>query len=608
MYEVKFPTFRKSVPVAAGTTILAAAAMAGLEATADCGGKGTCGKCKVIVEGSLEPLTDTERRSLADVEIKRGIRLACQARVNGDASVEFVAAATSTDITPFRMNFIADGLSFFGKRSLIRKFIAPPTLSSFIDPIYGSATHTKADFISTTKQDAEICSLITDTNTPVEVLVDGNELCDISLSSQNDKLYGVAIDVGTTTLNVRLVDIDKGEIKGSVVSANPQRLFGADIASRINYAADNKSGIEIMRERVVSRINAMIDKLANDNGIPIAGIKRAALVGNPTMAHILLGIDPSAIAASPYVSAFRSGIKLSAEEVGLKLGKGARVELIPSVAGYVGADAVAAAMRVRLFQPGKPRLMIDLGTNAEIMLSDGDKLWCCAAAAGPALEGAHIKCGMSAVDGAVDHIDFDPGLEWTTIGGVAPTGLCGTGLLDSIAGLLDIGIIESNGRMVVPNNIVIDGEVRRRLIINDTDARFIIVNSGEGKAEKDIYITPQDIREVQLAIGAIRAGVEILLERAKIDASDLERIYLAGSLGSYLRVETAVRVGLTPNIDKEKIVFVGNAALDGAVEVLVSADRRDEAISTTSSINYVELSSEHDFQNRFAENLKYPAF
>jgi uncharacterized 2Fe-2S/4Fe-4S cluster protein (DUF4445 family) len=441
----------------------------------------------------------------------------------------------------------------------------------------------------------------------VTVLVDGGELCGVAPGDTAGALLGAAVDVGTTSLNARLVDMSAGKVLGSVAAANPQGLFGADVASRINYVAEKQSGLEELRRRVVGRVCDMLIKLSADSGRSTDDISRIALVGNPTMVHLFLGIDPRAIAASPYIPAFTRGLKLSAAEAGVRAAPGARLEVLPSVAAYVGADAVAAAMRVRLRERGGPRLMIDLGTNAEIMLSDGERLWCCAAAAGPALEGAHIKCGMGAADGAIDRIDFTPSFGWTTIGGAAPAGLCGTGLLDAVAGLLDAGVIAPDGRLGAAPADSLPAQVRGRIRRGENGNEFALVRAGEGGAARDIALTQQDVREVQLAVGAIRAGVEILLGRAGVEPSKIEKVYLAGALGTYLRSGTALRIGLAPAVGAERIVFVGNAALDGGVEALVSAERGRDALALASSASYIELSAEPAFQDRFAALMRFPA-
>ncbi|MFA6447947.1 MAG: ASKHA domain-containing protein [bacterium] len=549
-FKVEFPADAKRIAVVAGMTALEAAAAAGLEIAADCAGRGTCGKCKARISGDISKPTEAEKKHLSVAELAEGMRLACLTKILGATEIVFSVPVISSEILPFRMDYDPDP----------RLICDPPSIA-----------------ISGGSEDGQA------------------------------KLFGAAVDVGTTSLNARLADLRTGRVLSSVVAANPQRLYGADVASRINFIIENKNGLEILRSLVAGRVNEMIGKLAAEQGGSAEDVRGITLVGNPTMAHALLGIDPRAIAESPYVPPTTQAMIFDANEAGLKAAAGARLFVLPAAAAYVGADALSASLRARLNEPGGPRLLIDLGTNAEIMLSNGDDIFCCAAAAGPALEGAHIRYGMSATDGAIDRVDFRPEEELTTVNNEPAAGLCGTGLLDAISGLLSLGIILPGGRIVAEAPSELPESVRSRVREGAGGREFVLARKGERGAARDIALTQQDIREVQLAVGAIRAGIDLLLERAGVPGGEIETIYVAGALGTYLRSETALRVGIVPPIAPERVRFVGNAALDGATEALLSGRHWDEARSLGDSVMYIELSAEPSFQARFAERMTFPA-
>ncbi|HOY62998.1 MAG TPA: ASKHA domain-containing protein [bacterium] len=521
-----------------GDTLLEVAAEAGLEVSADCGGAGTCGKCRARAGGLLEPPSDAERKLLSAREIESGVRLACQARISGDAGAVFEGNAVSSEITDFCMEY------------------EPP------DSGRGHAP-------------------------------------------DSERGFGLAIDIGTTTLNARLVDLETGRAAASAASANPQRIYGADVASRLSFAVSG--GLGALRSGLRRRVSRMVEWLAERGGVEAGAAKRSIVVGNPTMLSVFFGYDPSGIGAAPFTPPFTGTAAALARELGIPAAEGAVAETLPVVAGYVGADAVSAALRAGLHRPGGPRLMIDLGTNAEMVLAAGGEIWACAAAAGPAFEGAHISCGSTAREGAVDTVMLseDGTLAVGTIGGAAPEGLCGTGLIDALAVLLDSGALAASGRLTAPE----DGPIADRLSGGDLGSQpeFHIVRPGEMGARRPVSITQHDIRESQLAKGAILAGAETLMAAAGVDAASLEAVYLAGALGYSLNSKSAIRIGLLPGARPEIVKFIGNAALDGAADALVSAKAREDARLLGDSIRYFELSSAPGFADRFAAAMAFPA-
>jgi uncharacterized 2Fe-2S/4Fe-4S cluster protein (DUF4445 family) len=520
-----------------GATLLEAAAEAGLEVSADCGGAGTCGKCRARAGGLLEPATDAEKKHLSEQELATGIRLACQARAAGDARAAFEGNAAPSEITAFGMEY------------------EPPEAGRGHAPDGGRG-------------------------------------------------FGLALDIGTTTLNARLVDLETGEALSSAASANPQRIYGADVASRLSFAT--AGGLGALRSRLRRRVARMVEWLAERGGLETDAARRAVVVGNPTMLSVFFGYDPSGIGAAPFTPPFTGTTAALARELGIPAADGATAETLPVVAGYVGADAVSAAMRAELHRAGGPRLMIDLGTNAEMVLAADGEIWACAAAAGPAFEGAHISCGATAREGAVDKVSLSEGaLDVGTIGGATAAGLCGTGLIDTLAVLLDSGALAASGRL----SGLADGPIADRFDYdaNGKVAQFQIVRPGEMGARRSVAVTQRDVREAQLAKGAILAGAEMLMEAAGVDAASLETVYLAGALGYSLNAKSAVRIGLLPGARPEIVKFIGNAALDGAVDALVSSKAREDARFIGGNIRYFELSSAPDFADRFAAAMAFPS-
>jgi len=640
--RIEFTRESKRVEVAQGASLLDAAAEAGMEMEAACGGLGKCGKCRVRAAGDIEPPTPEEQKLLGEEALTSGVRLACRTRVAGDASAVFIDPAISSEIYPFRMEFVPDPnlqcaptvKKFVIKTSDLKKAGSGTPFERLAGAAAGNVR-----FNSLSSEHAALLDELAATPKAVfTALTDGGELCGVTRGVGGGRLLGAAVDIGTTTLNARIVDLADGRVLGSVGAANPQRLFGADIASRINLIIEKKGGLETLRSRVVQRVRGMLERLAADAGASANDICRITIVGNPTMTNIFLGIDPRAIAFSPYIAPVSRAMTLDAAAVGLNIAPGARLAVLPGVAAYVGADAVAAAMRVRLHERGKPRLLVDLGTNAEMMLTDGEKIYCCAAAAGPALEGAHIRFGVTAADGAIDRVDFTPEYAATTIGDAPPRGLCGTGLLDTVAGLLDTGLLSTNGRLAAgdadslraghsrskqatdgendsagigapalqPTDTSDENGWERRHLARKESSQPMPAGEDNLGTPYDIALTQKDIREVQLAAGAIRAGAELMMKHAGVRAEDLDAVYLAGALGTYLRAATALRAGLVPRVDARRIRFTGNAALDGATEALISTHIWDQARALADAASYIELSSEPDFPDLFAANLKFP--
>ena len=411
---------------------------------------------------------------------------------------------------------------------------------------------------------------------------------------ENKSIYGVAIDIGTTTVVVYLLDLRKGEI--DVISAmNPQAKRGADVISRIDYAA--KGGLEELQTSIVEEINSLIDQLCDRQGIENRDIYDVAVVGNTTMMHLFLGISPRYIAVSPYIPVFTKSLMVRASEIGIDINPNGICYILPNIAGYIGADTVGMILATGLYKEDGVRLALDIGTNGEMVLKDGDKIFSCSTAAGPAFEGANITYGMRGSRGAIDHVNIDDGhIIVHVIDDVEPVGICGSGLLDAVAVMLELGLLDETGRIIKPGGSLFESLVREK----NNGLEFLLEAHN-----KKIPINQRDIRELQLAKGAIRSGIEILLEEAGRTYSDIETIYLAGAFGTYLDPESAIKIGLLPPVPLNKVYSVGNAAGEGAKLALIDVDFREIAEDISRKVRYIELSSRIDFQDKFMDSLYF---
>jgi uncharacterized 2Fe-2S/4Fe-4S cluster protein (DUF4445 family) len=419
--------------------------------------------------------------------------------------------------------------------------------------------------------------------------------------------YGIAFDLGSTTVAGYLVDLNTGHEVAVASAMNPQMAYGDDLVSRINFAMTEPDGLAMLRGAAVDVLNRIVRRLAELQEIDRGSIYEVMLVGNTCMSHLFLGLDVSTLGVSPYVPTVCSRMTLRGEESDLEVNPGARVHVMPNVAGFVGSDLVAVALSVLREDDGQTRLAVDVGTNGEMALIHGGRLYACSAAAGPAFEGARISCGMRGASGAIDSVRITDRVEITTIDDRRALGLCGSGLLDAVAELLDAGIIEGTGRMLTPDEAGhLPPEIRERLIESDGGVGFVLATERESARREPITLTQRDVRQLQLAKGSIRAAIETLLRVAGASSENLSEILLAGAFGNYIRMESAVRIGLIPPIDIGRIVPVGNAAGAGAKLALISVRERDRASRLAERIEHVELASHPDYENEFMDNMVFP--
>ena len=605
--RVTFEPQGRAVYVLPGTKVLEAAGAAGLSMESPCGGKGTCGKCRVQFTHGAPPPGKADQALFDAEQLQAGWRLACQAPL----AVEAVVFVPPNSLFASSHQIFMEAQRGPAEEVLpaIRKVFVqldPPSLADETPDLMRlekAVGPIKAD-LRTLQQFA--LRLRKGNFSGTAVLTD-HHLMDFELGDTSGQCYGVAVDIGTTTLVSSLMDLCTGEELAIASSINPQTSFGDDVLSRIMYAATEK-GLKELRGAVVTAISALIDQLCGSAGISRDRIYDFACAGNTTMEHLFCGVDVGALAVVPFVPAYGRGLVLAAEDVGLKLHPRAAVYVFPVIGGFVGGDTVAGMVATKLAQHPGAVLLIDVGTNGEIVLAHEGQLLAASTAAGPAFEGARIACGMRASAGAIEKVIIDDDVQINVIDNARPTGLCGSGLIDLAAELLTAGVINSGGRLLPPTDLPPGlSEALRRRVALDANGRveFVLVEADAHGPR--VFLSERDVRELQLATGAIRAGVNILLRRAGLKTEDLSSVLIAGGFGSFIRRSKAQRIGLLPaGLPHERIRYVGNASLDGAKWALLSTRAHDLAEQLARKTQHVNLSEDLEFQMEFAEAMLFP--
>ena len=599
----------RSVRTAPGTTIFQAASEAGVGIRSECGGKGVCGKCRVVVQdkSSLTEVTAAETKHLSSSEIDSGYRLACQSLVRRNVVVvippEGRIRARKIRITglerPVPLN------------PLVKKFhivLPKPTLSDVMPDFerllgclkdaYGSE-RLEIDY----KLLMKLPNVLRNANWDITVtLWNDRKIIAVEKSDTSNRLLGLAIDIGTSKIVGYVVDLTIGKTIGVGSIENPQVMYGEDIISRITFAVAGDGKLEALQKLVVEGINDVIHRVCAEANVNPNDIYEATVVGNTAMHHLFLAIQPKHLALSPYTPAMRGPMNIHTKELNIKMNPNGIVHVLPVIAGFVGADAVADVLASGIYDSEELSLLIDIGTNTEVFIGNAVDILSCSCASGPAFEGAHIKQGMKAATGAIERVRIDSDsyeVEYETIDGAKPVGLCGSAMVDIIAELLKCGIINRQGRF---ERNVISPRLR---ILND-DVEFILARSEETVTGKDVTITQKDIREIQLAKAAIFTGCSILMRRKNVRREDLDRVFIAGAFGSYINPENAKFIGLVPDVPTEKIRFVGNTAISGAKMALISREARETAEMLSKKVRYLELATDPDFNQEFLKATFIP--
>jgi uncharacterized 2Fe-2S/4Fe-4S cluster protein (DUF4445 family) len=442
-------------------------------------------------------------------------------------------------------------------------------------------------------------------NRDITVTFYDNEIVDIEPKNTTAYCYGLAVDIGTTTVVAHLWNLLTGDLIGVNAVTNPQGAYGADVISRIAYAKESMEKLNHLHRKIIDCINGMIVDFAETYHIGPEHMYCISVVGNTTMSHLFLGINPKQLAAAPFSPVFVSGITDSASKLGIQINQYGKFCLLPNIAGHVGSDITAGVMAADIMKKEGVHLFIDVGTNGEIVLSGKGTAMTCSTAAGPAFEGASIFKGMRAAEGAIEKVRIGDDVYLQVIGNAVPIGICGSGIIDSVAQLLVSGLIDRSGKFLKPE--VMEEKNMPRSIISrcrkgDKGNEFVLALHPSGD---DVVILQKDIREVQLAKAAICAGIKILMRRMCITDDDLEGIHIAGAFGNYIDIDSALEIGLIPRIDKTRIIFEGNAAGIGASMALLSLDRHEEVEIAAETITHIDLAACPEFQDEYLQAMSF---
>ena len=608
--SIEFRPHDKVTRVPPGMTIFNAANWIGLPIDSTCGAKGTCGKCKVRILHGNNGATAADRRIFTDAELADGWRLSCRSEANSDVVCH----------VPRLMGNPKAALMGFDRHVILNPNVnkvpltlAPPSLedqrSDFsrirdaLEP-EGYAVEASLNLMR------QLPGVLRRNDWHVTAVVVGHELVSVEGGDTTDRLFGLAFDIGTTTVVGMLIDLNSGAPVAVRSALNGQAVQGADVISRISYTMLHEDGLSELNQVILRTLNGLIAQLLNEGEVAPYEVYEVVTAGNATMQHLFLGVDPEPIGLEPFIPAVEDMVQASAQEVGLEILPQAQIHCLPYLGAYVGADLVAGLLATGLAQNEGVRLLVDVGTNGEIILGSASRTVATAAPAGPAFEGAQIQDGMRASTGAIEAVTINPeGLELQVIGDVPPIGLCGSGLLDVVAQLRLSSLMLPSGRFVKAEeaNELVSPELARRIITDEEGRRsFVLAWPEESGSGKSIVLTQRDVRELQFAKGSIAGGIDVVMQELGVEADELVEIFLAGSFGSYINPQSARIIGLVPPVPVERIKAVGNAAGEGAKIALLSFRERQVARSLPQIVEYHELSGRGDFNDSFLAVLQFP--
>lgn len=579
-----------------GQTLLSLLTEQDLNLPSPCGGKGICGKCKVKI---------TDQTTTNQVEY----RLACQVQVTADLTIELPSAETTG------ANIMTAGEQSVPLDPLItERLLTLPAPT--VDDQTGDVERVEQALGLHRQINPELFPALPATlrsgNYALSVVLSGDEVLSLEpvhreqVTARNQHLYGVALDLGTTTMVGYLLDLTTGQQLSTYSVLNPQRKHGADVISRVDYTIGHEDGLTQLSQLVRTEINRMIAYFSRQEPTLPQRIYEMVVVGNTIMLHFLAGLEVKNIPVSPFIPVVTRDFECKAAAVGIDINPQARIVFLPTISGFVGADTVAAILASKLAEHAEISLLLDIGTNGEIAVGNRERILTCSAAAGPAFEGMNIRAGMGGSAGAISQVCFDEDLNYTTINGQPARGICGSGVVSLTAQLLKAGLIDPSGRLKAPNELANNQQrkLKQRLCKLDGKSAILVATKAAGAVE-DLYFTQQDVRETQLAKAAIAAGVRILLQEMGIKFTEVKNLYLAGGFGNYIDPQEAVEIGLLPKELADRVVPIGNGAGTGAKMVLRSQACLEKSRQIQAKTKYLELSTRSDFQNFFVDALEF---
>jgi len=602
--EIRFLPEGKRSRVRGGSSIMAAALKGGVDLANICGGKGFCAKCLVeVIEGELSPVSEHEKKRVPPEKLSKGYRMACQARVSGNVVVR----------VPDQSRIGRQRLVIMGKEppvrlrpNVLKVFceLSPPTLEN---PVADDINFLRALGAMERGADADVevfrklPKVLREGGWKVTATLVGGRIVNIQ-PGREEGAYGVAVDIGTTKLAVFIVDLSDGNIVFADGIMNPQIRFGEDVISRLQYASQGRAAQEEIRQTITNGINELISKGLAETEIKQEDLYEMVVVGNTAMHHLFVGVDVGSLGLSPYPAGLGRPYDFRARDLGIGINPSGSIHVLPNVAGFVGADAIADILAAKLHEKERLTLLMDVGTNTEVMLGNRDGIWSCSTASGPAFEGAHISCGMRAASGAIEKVKITEDgdvVSYKTIDDEKPRGICGSAIIDAVAEMLRSGVMNASG------SILPDGH--RRVRQGPSGREYVLAYKEEtASGREDIVVTQNDVREVQKAKAAMFAGYATLMRKSGFHRNDLSEIIIAGAFGSYIDPESARTIGMIPEVPLDRISFIGNTAGSGARMCLKSLDAREDARRVSESIKYVELASDPIFEEEYVNAMYLP--
>ncbi len=599
----------RAVRVPYGVTLFDAASWNGIAIDSTCGGHGTCKKCRVRIAGDPPAPSSLDIRAYTPQEIKDGWRLACRTAATRDTRVEVPPLTTRPKAAT-----VGVGRQVILRPAVQKRYLelAEPDLADQASDL--ERVLAKLDDL---EPRAELPVLKTLGQTlraadyKVTAVVVDDVLIAVEPGDTTGRRFGIAFDLGTTTVVATLLDLSTGTPVAVASALNKQQPFGADVITRISATMMDPGALDKLQQLAQETLAELAAAVCADGGVRPDEVYEVALAGNATMTHLALGIDPEPLGMAPFILSTRLFPEVLAADLGLAgvVHPRARAVVFPSFGAYVGGDITAGLLASGMDRDARVRLFVDIGTNCEIVLGNREWLLATAAPAGPAFEGAAIRCGMRAADGAIEVVGMTPDeLSMRVIGDVEPQGLCGSGLVDAVTGLVRLGLLDSSGRFAAEEDAAVKAPgLAGRLTRIGQERVFVLHWRGPRKAPEDsIYLSQRDVRELQFAKAAIATGWHILLEEAGLTQADVKQVLLAGSFGSYLSPAAAIRIGLVPKVPVQRVVPAGNVAGEGAKMALLSLRERAGGLALLEEVRYVELSDRADFNDRFVEQLPFP--
>ena len=605
--DLRFRPDGPQVRVPPGVTVFDAASWNGVAIDSTCGGHGTCKKCKVRVLAGHLPVSEIDVRAFSAADLRDGWRLACRALAETDLEIEVPPLTT-------RPKAATVGV---GRQVILR----PAAQKRYLELSEPSLSDQRSDAerVLASLDDLELRievsvlrrlgRVLRAADFKVTAVIVDDLLTDVQPGDTTSRLYGIAFDLGTTTVVATLLDLTTGTPLAVASMLNKQQPFGADVITRISATMLKPDALDTLTALARQTLAELASEVCAQAGTDPADVAEIALAGNATMTHLALGIDPEPIGVAPFIMAARQLPAVSSAELDLPVHAASPVFTFPAFGAYVGGDITAGLLAAGMNRDARVRLFIDIGTNCEIVLGNRDWLLATAAPAGPAFEGAAIRCGMRAADGAIEVVSVTPDdVSLQVIGDTAPAGLCGSGLVDAVAGLISVGLLDRSGRFVTAEQAAQTAPVLApRLTMLGKERIFVLHWSGEpGDVTSSVYLSQRDVRELQFAKAAIATGWRVLLDEAGLQPDGIQQVLLAGSFGSYLSPSSAIALGLVPRLPVLRIISAGNVAGEGAKMALLSMRERAAAQAMVGEVRYVELSDRADFNDAFVDQLQFP--